>query len=192
MLTFLPCVRVKEKKNMARITRQGMLPEGMALVQTADSKWFPAFATMSVRAHCVYVLEDGEVFIPPALPPYHDPAQGYNLREEAIEACHVWREAIELLEEWQALAARTELYPERTSWYLDEIVLLSGGDDTPRLHCGTSAHVVVHVRLTGADSGTRMIAVTADTPDEAIEMLYERVYEWAQTSQAASHSTDPR
>ena len=57
---------------------QDALPDGMALVHTADGKWFPAFATVSVRSHRVYVLEESEDFIPPALPPWHDPAQGYD------------------------------------------------------------------------------------------------------------------
>jgi hypothetical protein len=168
------------------------LPDGMALVQTADGKWFPAFATVSVRSHRVYVLEESEDFIPPALPPWHDPAHGYDSREEAIEACHAWREAVELPQEWRGLAARTELYPERTAWYIDEITRLTGEYDTPHLHCGTSVHVVVLARQTLGDSSTQIITVTADTPDEAIETLYERVYEWARNSQATASSTGPR
>ena len=162
---------------MAHRRKQEKLPEGMALVQTADGKWFPAFATVSVRSHRVYVLEESEAFIPPALPPCHDPAQGYDLREEAIEACHAWLEAAELPQEWQGLAARTEVYPERNAWYIDEIAHLAGGDDTPRLHCGTSVHAVVFVQQTTGYNGTRIIAARGDTPDEAIETLYQRVYE---------------
>jgi hypothetical protein len=173
------------------MTKQETLADGMALVQTADGRWFPAFAIMSSRSHHVYMVEESKVFIPPALPPHHDLAQGYGLREEAIEACHAWREAMELPEEWQALAARTELYPERTAWYLDEIALLSGGDDTPRLHCGTSVHAIMLTRQTAGDSNTQIIAVTADTPDEAIEALYKRVYECARTSQSISRTIDP-
>jgi hypothetical protein len=184
MQDLFPCVQMKVEESMASITKQGTLPEGMAVVQTADGKWFPAFATMSVRSYRVYVLEDGEVFIPP----YHDPVQGYESREAAIAACHAWREAMELLEEWQGLAARTEMYPERNSWYRDEIAQLAGEDDTPRLHCGTSAHAVVLARQTVGDGSAHHITVTADTPDQAIEILYQRVYEWSRRSQAASSS----
>lgn len=173
---------------MARITKRGTLPEGMALVQTASGKWFPAFAiaALSVRSHRVYVLEEDEAFIPPALPPYRDPAQGYHSREEAIEACHAWREAVELSEEWRGLAARTELYPERNAWYFDEIARLAGRDGTPSLHSGITSHAAVLVRQTAGDNSTQIITTTGDTPDEAIEILYQRVYEWSRRSQATS------
>jgi hypothetical protein len=172
--------------------KQETLPEGMALVQTADSKWFPAFATVSVRSHRVYVLDENEAFIPPALAPFSDPAQGYDSREEAIEACRAWLEAAELPQEWRGLAARTELYPERNAWYLDEIARLTGEGDTPRLHSGIAVHAEVLVRQTARDNGTEIIAVTGDTPDEAIETLYQHVYEWLLKSQATSKSTHPR
>ena len=99
---------------------------------------------------CERRLEESPAFIPPALAPFHDPAQGYDSREEAIEACRAWREAAELPDEWRGLAARTELYPERNAWYLDEIARLTGGGDTPHLHCGISVHAVVLVRQTTA------------------------------------------
>jgi hypothetical protein len=175
--------------------KQETLPDGMALVQTADGKWFPAFSVFSVRSYHVwelYVLEESPVFIPPALPPFHDPAQGYDSREEAIEACQAWREAVELPQEWRGLAARTELYPERTAWYIDEIARLTGGYEIPHMHCGTSVHAVMLARQTSGDSGTQIITVTADTPEEAIETLYERVYEWSRKSQATASSTGPR
>lgn len=174
---------------MAHSRKQETLPDGMALVQTSDGKWFPAFSVFSVRSYRVwelYVLEESPVVIPLALPPFHDPTQGYDSREEAIEACHAWREAVELPQEWRGLAARTELYPERNAWYLGEIARLTGGGDTPRLHCGISVHAVVLARQTARDNGTEIIAVTGDTPDEAIETLYERVYDWAQKSRAAA------
>jgi hypothetical protein len=166
--------------------KQDALPDGMALVQTADGKWFPAFATFSFQPHRVYVEDESPALIPPALAPFSDPSQGYDSREEAIEACRAWREAADLPDEWRGLAARTELYPERNAWYLDEITRLTEGYDTPRLHCGTSVHVVVLARQTAQDNGTQIIAATGDTPDEAIETLYQRVYEWLLKSQAAT------
>ena len=172
--------------------KQDALPDGMALVHTADGKWFPAFATVSVRSHRVYVLEESEAFIPPALPPWHDPAYGYDSREEAIEACCAWLEATELPDEWQALAARTEVYPERNAWYLDEIARLTGGGDTPHLHCGTSVQAVVLVRQSTRDNDTQIIAIRGDTPDEAVETLYQHVYEWSRQSQAATYASSTR
>ena len=155
--------------------KQETLPEGMALVETADGRWFAACARLSEIPKRVYVLE-GPPLIPPALDSFRDPGSGYDCREEAIEACHAWRKAMELTEDWRGLAARTELYPERNSWYLDEIVQLMGGDEPPRLHCGISVHAVVLARQT---AGNEIIAATGNTPDEAIETLYQRVFEWS-------------
>jgi hypothetical protein len=180
---------------MAHSRKQETLPDGMALVQTSNGKWFHAFSVFSVRSYRVwelYLLEESPVFIPLALPPFHDPAQGYDSREEAIEACYAWREAVELPQEWRGLAARTEIYPERTAWYMDEIAHLTRGYDIPRLHCGTSVHAVVLVRQATRDNGAQIIAATGDTPDEAIETLYQRVYEWSRESQAIASAISTR
>lgn len=173
------CVLKKENNDMTRTMKKNTLPEGMALVEAADGRWFPAFATLSVIPHRVYVL-GGPPLIPPALDSSPDPGQGYACREEAIEACHAWSEAQELADDWRGLAARTELYPERNAWYLDEIMQLAG-DDTPRLRCGISVHAVV--RAASHDS-VEVIDATGNTPDEAIETLYHRVYEWSRKLQA--------
>ena len=113
--------------------KQETLPEGMALVETADGRWFAACAQLSEIPKRVYVLERSPL-IPPALDSFRDPGSGYDCREEAIEACRAWCETFELSGDWRWLAARTELYPERNAWYLDEIVQLTNGDDTPHLH----------------------------------------------------------
>ena len=124
----------------------------------------------------------GSPLIPPALDTFHDPEPGYVCREEAIEA---WREEVELTEDWRGLAARTELYPERTAWYLDEIIQLARGDGTPHLHCGISVQSMVLAR--GIDS-SEVITASGDTPDEAIETLYQRVYEWSRKLQTSASS----
>ena len=66
---------------------------------------------------------------------------------------------------------------------------LAGGD-TPRLHCGISVHAMVLARRT---TGIEVITATGDTPDEAIEALYQCVYEWSRMLQAAAcaRSTPP-
>jgi hypothetical protein len=160
---------------MKRIRKQERLPEGMALVETADGKWFPAFAFLSEIPHWIEVME-GPPLIPPALDTFHDPEPGHDCRAEAIEACHDWREVMELTEYWQGLAARTELYPERTAWYIDKIEQLTGGDDTVRLHYGLFVQAMV---LTRGDEHSEIIIATGATPDEAIETLYQNVYEWS-------------
>ncbi len=157
--------------------KQETLPEGMALVETADGRWFAACARLSEIPNRVYVLE-GSPLISPALDSFRDPGSGYDCREEAIEACRAWCEEEELDDDWRGLAARTELYPERTAWYLDEIVQLAG-DDTPRLRCGISAHAVVLARQTASNDSISVIDATGNTPDEAIETLYQRVYQWS-------------
>jgi hypothetical protein len=155
--------------------KQATLPEGMALVETADGKWFPAFDFLSEIPHRIDVME-GPPLIPPALDTFHDPEPGYVCREEALEACRSWCEAVALAAYWRGLATRTELYPERNAWYLDEIEHLAGGDDTAHLHCGVSVQAMVLAR--GIDS-IEVITALGDTPDEAIETLYQNVYEWS-------------
>jgi len=159
---------------MLNIRKHERLPESMALVETADGRWFAACASLSERPPRVYLLEELPL-IPPALDSSHHKQSGYLCREEARTACHIWYEAAELTQEWWELAARSELYPERTAWYLDEIAHLAG-DDTPRLHYGLSVHAVVRAR---GKNGQEIIAATGNSPDEAIEALYQCVYEWS-------------
>ena len=171
----------KEKNGMTRTMKKDALPESMALVETADGRWFPAFAPLSETYDWVYILK-GSPLIPPALDSLNEPGQGYDCREAAIEAYHAWCEAAELPLYWRGLAARTELYPERNAWYLDEIVQMAG-DDTPWLRCGISVYAVV---LAAGIESVEIIDATANTPDEAIEILYQHVYEWFCQQQAIS------
>ena len=151
------------------------IPEGMALVETAGGRWFPAFALFSDIPDRIDMLEISPL-IPPARDSLHVSGQGYVCREEAIEACRSWYEAVALAEYWRGLAARTELYPERNAWYLDEIEHLAGGVDTVQVHCGVSVQAMVLVR---DYDHSEVITATGDTPDEAIETLYQRVYDWS-------------
>jgi hypothetical protein len=161
---------------MPKIRKQDKLPEGMALVETDDGRWFAAFASLTEIPQRVHLLEDPPLN-PLALDSCHDQRSGYDCREEALAACHAWCEEAELTEEWRGLAARTELYPDRNAWYFDEIMHLAG-DDTLRLHCGISVQVVL-ARQTAGNNTVEVIAATGNTPDEAIETLYQRVYEWS-------------
>ena len=106
---------------MVRTRKHAPIPEGMALVETASGRWFPACALFSDIPNQIDVLEISPL-IPPALDTLHDSEPGYVCREEAIEACRSWCEAVALTEYWRGLAARTELYPERNAWYLDEAI----------------------------------------------------------------------
>ena len=152
------------------------LPEGMALIETDDGRWFAACAPQSEETpQWVFLLHKTSTYIPPALEPAHKPGHGYNSREEAIATYHAWLEVAGLSEHWRKLAAHTEVYPERNAWYLDEITRQTG-DDTPLLSCGTEVRALVIADLDGV---VQHIAVTDNTPDEAIETLYQRVYEWS-------------
>ena len=128
--------------------KQERLPEGMALVETADGRWFAAFASLVKRAHRGYVLVDPPL-IPPALDSFHERGPDYDCREGALAACN--------------------------AWYLDEITQLAGGD-IPRLHCGIFVHAMVLARQT---TGNEVITAIGNTPDEAIETLYQRMYQWS-------------
>ena len=178
---------MKEQHAMERTIKQERLPEGMALVETTDGRWFPAFALSSEIPFGVYILERSP-HIHPARNSLHKRVPGYTCREEAIEAFYAWNETCELTQNWRWFAALTEVYPERNAWYLDEIVQLTGGDDTPHMHYGISVQAMVLAR--GID-GIEVITATGDTPDEAIETLYQRVYEWSRMLQAATCRSTP-
>lgn len=151
------------------------LPKGMALVETPEGRWFAAFAPKAEKPHWVFLLEDAATtLIPPALEPLDDPCRGYECREGAIEAYLAWHEAALLPIQCQILATHSEVYPERNAWYLDEITRLTG-DEKPRFSCGTDVYAVV---IAVCDGNCEAITATGSTPDEAIEALYQHVYEW--------------
>ncbi len=104
-----------------------------------------------------------------------DPQQGCTCREAAIEAYHPWQEAATLPTQWRVLAAQTEIYPERNVWYLEEIARLAG-DERLLFSFEAEEYAVV---LAACNGKHEVIAATGSTPDEIIEALYQRVYEWA-------------
>jgi hypothetical protein len=168
----------KENTAVTKTLKHTLLPEGMALVEMANGRWFAAYTCVSERRPRVHLVEEPPP-IPPALDAFCEGETGYDHREAALTACYAWYEAAELTEVWQALAAHTELYPERTAWYLDEIACLVG-DNPPRFHYGLCVQAVVYTR--GLNGLERLVA-TGATPDEAIEALYQRVYEWSRMLQ---------
>jgi len=151
------------------------LPKGMALVETSDGRWHPALTIGETTQPWIHVLGEDALtsLIPPALDPLTNHHQGYTCRGEAIEACCCWHEAAVAPVHWETLAAYIEVYPERNVWYLDEIARLTG-DYTPLFSYGIFVHGVVSVAWNG---GSAIITATGATPDEAIEALYQRVYE---------------
>jgi len=160
---------------MTNPMKMDALPEGMALVETDDGRWFAACGPLSEETpHRVFLLKGSSAGIPPALGLVDEPGQGYSSREEAIAAYRAWLEAAGMPGHWRELAARTEVYPERNTWYLDEIARLTG-DATPLLVCGIEVHAVVIAVLDGIE---QPIDAAGNTPDEAIEILYQRVYAW--------------
>ena len=151
------------------------LPQGMALVETDDGRWFAAFAPDGATPRSLHLLGDATAtLIPPALAQRSEACQGYGCRKEAIEACYAWHEAAALPVQWQTLAASTEVYPERNAWYLEEIARLTG-DSTPRLSCGIDVSAVVMTDRSGSNG---VITAVGTTIDEAVEALYQRVYRW--------------
>ena len=159
---------------MTHTTNASDLPVGMVLVETAAGRWFPACAPQENPPRFLHIVQ-GSADIPPAFEPHDNPEQGYSSREEAIQAYLSWREAAVLPVRWRILAARTELFPERNAWYLDEIAHLTG-DDRPLLSCGASVYAVVMADW--CDTNEATVDATGDTIDEAIEELYQRVSAW--------------
>ena len=160
---------------MTNPLKTNALPQGMALIETADGRWFAAFAPDGATPRSLLVLLDATTtLIPPAFDQGSDACQGYGCREEAIEAYRAWQEAAMLPVQWHILAASTEIYPERNAWYLEEIARLTG-DSTPRVSCGINASATVLTDRSGSNS---VITAIGTTIDEAVEALYQRVYRW--------------
>ncbi len=151
------------------------LPQGMALVETDDGRWFAGFAPETEQPNWILLVKHvTTTIVPAALDQHSDVCQGYGCREEAIEAYRAWHEAAVLPIVWQTLAASTEVYPERNAWYLEEIARLAG-DSIPRLSCGIDVSAVVMTDRFGSNG---FIAVAGTTIDETVEALYQRVYRW--------------
>src|SRR5258708_30017415 len=74
----------REENNRMENNTNTPLPEGVALVETYDGRWFPAFAPLTDVPQVVVLV--GPSLIPPALEPLADLRQGYRCREEAIAA----------------------------------------------------------------------------------------------------------
>lgn len=157
---------------MTQTLKTEALPEGMALLETFDGRWFPAFVPPGEKPLRWVHLIGGLLDIPPALD--LDPSEGYQVREEAIGACWAWHEAAILPLEWERLAAHIEVYPERTAWYLDEIAHLIG-NGRPAQVSRTYAYAMVTTVL---PQESEVVTARGATPDEVIETLYQRVYEW--------------
>src|SRR5260370_5011712 len=112
------------------------LPQGMALVETDDGRWFAGFAPETGQPNWILLVKHTTTtIIPAALDQRSDACQGYGCREEAIEAYRAWHEAAVFPIVWQTLAASTEVYPERNAWFLQDIARLAR-DSTQLLSCG--------------------------------------------------------
>jgi hypothetical protein len=151
-------------------------PEGFARMETCDGRWFPAFARLTDAPQVVVLVRPS--LIPAALEPLEDPKQGYRRREEAIAAYCAWHEAVTLPIQWETLAAHTQVYPERTIWYEEEIYRLAG--ERPKLVSGTYVFAGV---VAARDGVLDAVAATGANPDEAIEVLYQHVADWYCTQQ---------
>ncbi len=153
-----------------------MLPKGMALIETAEGRWFPALTPLTDTPHWVTFIDADARCIPPALEskPCHDPKRGYGSRKQALEACRAWDEEVSLPVQWERLAAHIEAYPERNVWYLDEIAQMTGG--SPLLVTATLEAVAVVVAE--LHPGVKVISAAGVTLDEAIEQLYQHVHAW--------------
>ncbi len=152
------------------------LPKGMALIETAEGRWFPALTPLTDTPHWVTSIDTEARCIPPALESLscHDLQKGYTSRQKALEACCAWDEEISLPVQWEVLAAHIEAYPERNAWYLEEIAHMTGG--SPLLVTATIEAVAVAVAE--LHPGVKVISAAGVTLDEAIEQLYQQVNDW--------------
>ncbi len=152
------------------------LPKGMALIETAEGRWFPALTPLTDTPHWVIFIDAGARCIPPALEPKpcDDPRKGYGSRKQALEACRAWDEEVRLPVQWEALAAHIEAYPERNAWYQGEIAQMTGGSSL----LVTATLEAVAMVVAEFYPGVKVISAAGVTVDEAIERLYQHVHAW--------------
>jgi len=166
---------------MTPVPTEETLPEGMALVETAEGRWFPALVPSPSREKPRWVsLIDQPHMVPPALDPLFDSTEGYEDRDEALAACWTWHEVTVLLEDWHLLAMYSEIYPERNSWYLEEIARLTGNDT----HVHIFATYGFATVMTLPHEGDEVLMARGITRDETIENLYQLVSAWSDRQQA--------
>ena len=137
----------------------------MALIETAEGRWYPAMTPLTDTPHWVTVLDEGIRFVPPALTPASrpDPQKGYGSRKKALEACRRWNEDVTLPVQWDILTAHIEAYPERNAWYLDEIAQMTGGGHV-LVTCGVDATALVIAKLHPAVQVIAEVGVGPDRP----------------------------
>lgn len=152
------------------------LPHGMALIETAEGRWFPALTPLTDTPHWVTCVDTEARCIPSALPlaPAYDQQQGYSSRAQAVAACCAWDEEISLSVVWETLAAHIEACPERNAWYLDEIASMTGSSSVLL----TAAIEAIAVVVVEQHPGVQVISASGLTRDEAIEHLYQQVHAW--------------
>jgi hypothetical protein len=51
---------------MKHMTITPKLPMGMALIETAEGRWYPAITPLTDTPHWVTILDEGVRFVPPA------------------------------------------------------------------------------------------------------------------------------
>ncbi len=96
----------------------------------------------------------------------------------AYDYCQRYHEEFSVLYHWEKVSAETEVYPERTAWYRDALREV-GADHLSIDTVGNMASCSTFVHRT-------YYAAQAGTVDEAVEMLYQQVYEhWQKPDGAA-------
>jgi hypothetical protein len=179
---FLTLNRVlhEEKDEMTKSMNMDALRHGMASGKTDTGRLYSECALMSAETPRVPQLQGISTDIPPALELLHEAGQeGYSSREEVVAA---WLEEAGVPVRLRALAAHTEVYPERNAWYLEEILHVAGA--IPMIGTGVAdAYAVVIAQDNGRSYALDAAGVSLD---EAIEALYQRVYDRLNGRQAGS------
>jgi len=164
------------------------LPPPYALVEF-NQKFYPFRLWSSIEAGLVYLYPIDDNCIPPAIRPFvrakRKYSEGYVRQTDAIKVCHERAEQDALIKQWERLAAQQETYPERNSWYRDEIAHMMG--EVPHtIQLDTFACASTHVKLEGK---CHFISGEGWTTGEALEALCARIYELMKPSGVAQEIT---
>lgn len=103
---------------------QHQLPPDYAVIQLADQRWYPVRVDVYYAAdtpeegyRTLYLLHDIDGKVP-----------GYQHQHEAVEECQKHAEADAYWERhnWEVMAIKSDVYPERCIHYQEEIAAITG------------------------------------------------------------------
>lgn len=96
----------------------------------------------------------------------------FRTRREALDFCHRYQETFDLRWQWQKLATKSEIYPERNAWYQEEIAQHSTWGPPNISPSVSTVYASVYLHSENPLSSFHC-AIWGDDIDDAYVRLYE-------------------